>query len=49
MSIDKESGGMPEVNFRRRTTKVNVAIVVGVGLFFVLCAGVIWWLSRTSS
>lgn len=48
MSIDKEGGGYPEVDFRRRTTKVNVAIVVGVVVFFLFCAGLIWWLaSRT--
>ncbi len=39
---------MPEVDFGRRTTKVNVAIVVGVCLFFLLCGGMIWWLTGST-
>lgn len=33
MSIDKNSSGLPEVNLARRTTKVNVWMVVGILLF----------------
>lgn len=48
MSIDKESNGVPEVDFSRRTTKVNLGIVVFVGLFFAIGAALLWWLSRQS-
>ena len=34
MSIDKESNGLPQVDVKRRTTKVNFGIVIGVALFF---------------
>lgn len=43
MSIDKESTGVPEFNVHRRTTKVNVGIVVGVVLFLLVAAAVIAW------
>ena len=46
MSIDKESNGLPQVNVHRRTTKVNLAIVVGVLVFFVLMIAVAFWASR---
>lgn len=36
MSIDKESNGLPQVDFQRRTTKVNVWMVIGVAAFFVI-------------
>jgi hypothetical protein len=35
MSIDKESNGVPEFDAGRRTTKVNISMIVAVGLFFV--------------
>jgi len=31
MSIDKHSSGVPEINVHKRTTKVNLSIVVAVG------------------
>jgi len=43
MSIDKESSGLPEVNFHRRTTKVNLWMVIGIGLFLALMFGLLWW------
>jgi hypothetical protein len=43
MSIEKESTGFPEVNVHKRTTKVNLGIVIGVAGFFAAMAGVIWW------
>jgi hypothetical protein len=46
MSIDKESTGMPEVNPRRRTTKVNLVMIVAVLLFFGAMALVAWWIAR---
>lgn len=45
MSIDKESSGIPEVNVHKRTTKVNLSIVVGVVLFFVVMGAVVVWMS----
>lgn len=38
MAIDKESDGMPQVDFERRTTKVNLWMIVAVALFFVAMA-----------
>jgi hypothetical protein len=43
MSIDKESSGLPEVDIHRRTTKVNFSIVIGIGIFFALMFGMVWW------
>ncbi|MDO8543550.1 MAG: hypothetical protein Q7S40_24175 [Opitutaceae bacterium] len=48
MGIDKESSGMPSVDFHRRTTKVNLWMIVGIGVFFAICAAVVFWLSRQS-
>lgn len=44
MSIEKESHGFPEVNVHRRTTKVNVSMVIAVLLFFAIAAGVAVWI-----
>lgn len=46
MAIDKESTGIPEFDARRRTTKVNLAVVIAVGGFYAIFAAIIWWLSR---
>jgi hypothetical protein len=46
MSIDKESDGVPEVDLSKRTTKVNLAVIVAVGLFMALGAIMMWWLSQ---
>ena len=35
VSIDKDSNGIPEFDSGRRTTKVNLWMIVAVGLFFV--------------
>jgi hypothetical protein len=43
MSIDKNSDGVPEVNLARRTTKVNLGVIVGVVIFFVAMGGVVVW------
>jgi hypothetical protein len=45
MSIDKEGSGFPEVNVHRRTTKVNLGIIIGVAVFFAVCASVIFYLA----
>lgn len=47
MSIDKESTGLPEVNVRKRTTKVNLSIIGGVVLFLVIMGAVVAWLAAT--
>jgi hypothetical protein len=44
MSIEKESSGLPEVNVHKRTTKVNLSLIAGVLLFFVITAAVVGWL-----
>ena len=49
MSIEKESTGLPEVNVHKRTTKVNLSIVIGLAIFFVTMAGVVWWFWSTRS
>ena len=49
MSIEKESTGLPEVNVHKRTTKVNISIVIGVAIFFAAMAGVAWWFWSTRS
>jgi flagellar biosynthesis/type III secretory pathway M-ring protein FliF/YscJ len=36
MAIDKESSGVPEVDLGRRTTKVNLAIIVAAIVFFII-------------
>jgi hypothetical protein len=46
MSIDKESSGLPEVDAGKRTTKVNLSVIVAVGLFLAVGAFVMWWLAR---
>lgn len=48
MSLEKNSTGMPEVNVHKRTTKVNLSMIVGVALFFGVMAAVILWLHSTS-
>ena len=44
MSIDKQSSGLPGMNVHKRTTKVNLSIVIGVALFFAVTFSVVWWL-----
>jgi hypothetical protein len=49
MSIDRNSSGFPEVDTRRRTTKVNMGVVIGVLLFFAAMIGVAWWFATSRS
>jgi hypothetical protein len=44
MPFDLENQS-PVVNVKRRTTKVNISIVVGVLLFFIAAAIVTWRIS----
>lgn len=46
MSIQKESDGFPEVNPRRRTTKVNFSIIIAVLIFFAVTIGVAVWVAN---
>lgn len=46
MSIQKESDGFPEINPRRRTTKVNFGVVLAVILFFAITIGVAVWVAN---
>lgn len=45
MSIDKEGSGLPSVDPHRRTTKVNLSVVLAVVLFFAAMLIVAWWVS----
>lgn len=45
MAIDKESSGMPQVDVRKRTTKVNLSIILAVGVFFAAMAAVFVWMT----
>jgi hypothetical protein len=44
MSIEKESSGLPEVDVHKRTTKVNLSIVIGLLVFFAAMFGLVVWL-----
>lgn len=46
MSIDKESNGVPEVDFRRKTTKVNLWIIIAIGLFYIGAGVAIYWFKK---
>ena len=46
MSIEKESDGVPQVDFARRTTKVNLWIIVAVGVFLAAGAILMFVLSK---
>lgn len=41
MSIDKEGTGVPEVNFSKKTTQVNVWMIGGIVVFFLLMGGLL--------
>ena len=45
MAIDKESTGMPEVDLTRRTTKVNLSMIVAIGVFYAIAFGVLLFLA----
>jgi hypothetical protein len=36
MAIDKESNGMPQVDFGRRTTRVNLWMIVFITIFLAV-------------
>jgi hypothetical protein len=43
MSIEKNSNGVPEVNMARRTSKVNLGVVLGVIIFLAAMGGLVLW------
>jgi hypothetical protein len=43
MSIDKHSNGVPEVDLSKRTTKVNLSVIVAVVAFFAIGGIAMWW------
>jgi hypothetical protein len=49
MAIDKESTGFPEVDTHRRTTKVNLSMIVAVGLFFAIVFTALFVFARRAS
>jgi hypothetical protein len=49
MAIDKESTGLPEVDVHRRTTKVNLSMIMAVGLFFAIVFTVLFVFARRAS
>jgi hypothetical protein len=46
MGIDKESTGIPETNVSHKTTQVNMSLVIGVLLFFVIAIAIGVWASH---
>jgi hypothetical protein len=46
MAIDKDSNGVPEVDLSRRTTKVNLWMIVAVGVFFVITGVAVFYFAR---
>ena len=43
MAIEKESSGFPEVDPTRPTTKVNLAMIVAVAIFYVITFGLLFY------
>jgi hypothetical protein len=43
MSIDKHSNGVPEFDVHKRTTKVNLSVIVAVVVFIAIGALAMWW------
>ena len=48
MGFDPQTAGLPLVNVRKRTTKVNIFMAAAVLVFFVLGASVIFWVHQRS-
>ena len=46
MGFDANSAGQPIVNVHKKTTQVNLWMVVGVVIFFVISAAVMFWLNQ---
>jgi hypothetical protein len=48
MSIEKDSTGLPEVDLTRRTTKVNLGMVVGAAVFLAVMFTILFLLAQRS-
>jgi hypothetical protein len=46
MGFDPNSAGQPLVNVHKKTTQVNLWMVVGVSVFFLISALTVVWLSK---
>jgi hypothetical protein len=46
MAIDKDSNGVPEVDVSRRTTKVNLWMIVAVAVFFIITGIIVFNFAR---
>lgn len=46
MAIDKESSGFPEIDPHRATTKVNLAMVFAIGIFFAVLVAAAMYFSH---
>jgi hypothetical protein len=46
MSIDKESSGLPEVNVRHASTKVNLGMIAAIVLLFTVATAIAFWVSQ---
>jgi hypothetical protein len=46
MGFDPNSAGQPIINVHKKTTQVNLWMVVGVAVFFIISAIVLFSLSR---
>ena len=44
MGFDQNSAGQPLVNVHKKTTQVNLWMVVGVAVFFIISAMAMVWL-----
>ena len=48
MGFDPQTAGLPLVNVRKRTTKVNIFMAAAVLVFLVLGASAIFWIHQRS-
>ncbi len=48
MAIEKESTGLPEVDLKRPTTKVNLAIIVAAAVFYAITIAIVFHYARRS-
>ena len=49
MGFEPQTAGQPLVNVRKRTTKVNFSMILGVLVFLVIGISVILWAVRRES
>ncbi len=49
MAIEKESSGLPEIDPHRKTTKVNLSMIVAIGLFYAAMFAAVFFLMHRHS